>query len=66
MVVEFEEALRIVRAEAARCVRPKSEFVALLDAAGRVLAEPVKADRYQPGFYRSTRDVFAVRAEGSA
>jgi molybdopterin molybdotransferase len=38
------------------------ERVALLDSAGRILAEEVKADRDQPPFDRATRDGFAVRA----
>ena len=59
-VVEFEEALAIVLREA----RAKAGVtqVALLEAAGRVLAEDVKADRDQPPFDRATRDGFAVRA----
>ena len=59
-VVEFEEALAIVLREA----RGKAGVtrVALLEAAGRVLAEDVKADRDQPPFDRATRDGFAVRA----
>jgi molybdopterin molybdotransferase len=39
-----------------------SEAVALEQAAGRVLAAPVHADRDQPPFDRSTRDGFAVRS----
>jgi len=39
-----------------------TERVALLDLAGRVLAEEVKADRDQPPFDRASRDGFAVRA----
>ena len=41
---------------------PKAEEVALLDAAGRVLAERVAADRDYPPVSRSVRDGFAVRA----
>lgn len=37
--------------------------IALTTALGRVLAEPLRADRDQPPFARSTRDGFAVRAE---
>ena len=36
--------------------------VELLDTLGRVLAEPILADRDQPPFPRSTRDGFACRA----
>ena len=39
-----------------------TERVELLQAAGRVLAAPILADRDQPPFDRSTRDGFAVRA----
>jgi molybdopterin molybdotransferase len=66
MVVELEDALRIVRTEAAKLTQPGTQRVALLDAVGRVLAQPVKADRDQPGFDRSTRDGFAVQAAGPA
>ena len=39
-----------------------SEVVPLTAAAGRVLAAPIRADRDQPPFPRSTRDGFACRA----
>ncbi|MBO8141230.1 MAG: molybdopterin molybdotransferase MoeA [Firmicutes bacterium] len=38
------------------------ESVALLDATGRVLAEPVRSQEDLPGFDRSTVDGYAVRA----
>src|ERR1019366_2129034 len=41
---------------------PKREEIALLDAAGRVLAEDVAADRDSPALSRSVRDGYAVRA----
>ena len=62
MIVNFEEALRIVEREAGRVGTLGVERVGLLEAAGRVLAERVVADRDQPGFDRSTRDGYAVRA----
>ena len=40
------------------------EISGLLDALGRVLAEPILADRPQPPFARSTRDGFACDAAG--
>jgi molybdopterin molybdotransferase len=61
-LVEFEQALEIVLREAKRVAPRASEFVPLLSAAGRVLAEDVVADRDQPAFNRSTRDGFALRA----
>ena len=42
--------------------RDEREEVSTLDAAGRVLAEDVSADRDYPPFNRSARDGFAVRA----
>ena len=44
------------------CSGRQTEFVALLAAADRVLAEPVVADRDLPPFPRSTRDGYAVRS----
>ena len=41
---------------------PRMERVALDAAQGRVLAEPIFADRDQPPFPRSTRDGYAVCA----
>jgi molybdopterin molybdotransferase len=62
-VLGFAEALEVVLEHAAGVGVPGTEKVRLLDSAGRVLAERVKADRDQPPFDRSTRDGFAVRAE---
>jgi molybdopterin molybdotransferase len=53
-----QAALRLV--EGRRCAT-WSEWVALKDARGRVLAQRILADRDQPAFARSTRDGFAVR-----
>ena len=61
MIVDFEEALKLVLGAGWKRVA-EQEQVALLDARGRVLAEAIRADRDQPGFDRSTRDGFAVRA----
>ncbi len=63
-VLEFEEALAEVLRHAAAVAKParKPETVALESALGRVLAAPVRADRDQPPFGRSTRDGFAVRS----
>jgi molybdopterin molybdotransferase len=64
-VVSFADACRIVRDHADALVetapRP-SQSVGLSDGLGRVLSEPVYADRNQPPFRRSTRDGFACRA----
>lgn len=64
IVLSFEEASACVRRHAETllsAVRPV-EQAPLLAAAGRVLAQPILADRDQPPFPRSTRDGFACRA----
>jgi molybdopterin molybdotransferase len=61
-VVDFDEALKVVLAQAADVAIPATELVALLACQDRVLAKAVLADRDQPPFDRSTRDGFAVRA----
>ncbi len=61
-IPSFEDARHIVEAQAAGLLEPAIERVELLRAAGRVLAEPVLADRDIPPFPRSTRDGYAVRA----
>ena len=52
----------MVNQQAARVCPAATESLPLLDAVGRVLAEPVLADRDQPPFPRSTRDGFAASA----
>jgi molybdopterin molybdotransferase len=61
-IPSFEPARHLVEKYAAELRPPQTETVDLLQAAGRVLAEPVSADRDIPPFPRSTRDGFAVRA----
>jgi molybdopterin molybdotransferase len=61
-IPSFEDARHIVEEQAAIARRPGIERVELLQSAGRVLAEPVSADRDIPPFPRSTRDGYAVRA----
>jgi molybdopterin molybdotransferase len=60
-VLEFEAALELLRATGVEAV-PGLDEVGLLAARGRVLGEPVLADRDQPPFDRATRDGFAVIA----
>jgi molybdopterin molybdotransferase len=65
----YDQAAAVVAAYAAQLgrMRPAQERVELGQAAGRVLAQPLKADRDQPPFPRSTRDGYACRAaEASA
>ena len=62
LVLTFEEALETVTREAAKAAPADAEIVPLAAAAGRVLAECVKADRDFPPFQRAARDGYAVRA----
>ncbi|MDX2181628.1 MAG: molybdopterin molybdotransferase MoeA [Bryobacteraceae bacterium] len=61
MTVTFEEARAAVLARVAPA-QPPRETVSLDTAAGRVLAQPVIADRDYPPVARSIRDGFAVRS----
>jgi molybdopterin molybdotransferase len=64
-VLSFADASRIVREHADGLTgtpRHPPQVIPLLDSLGRVLADPVYADRDQPPFPRSTRDGFACRA----
>ncbi|MFZ0417014.1 MAG: gephyrin-like molybdotransferase Glp [Candidatus Sulfotelmatobacter sp.] len=63
LVLSFEDARRVVEDHASRLSPGSHETLDLLHAAGRILAEPVAADRDIPPFRRSTRDGYAVRAE---
>jgi molybdopterin molybdotransferase len=68
-VLSFEEAYEVVRERCRRILKAadrQTEEVLLLQGLGRVLAEPVVADRDFPPFPRATRDGFAVRAEDLA
>jgi molybdopterin molybdotransferase len=59
----FEQARQCVLDKVRECnPRPRVEKVSLSEAAGRVLAQPVLADRDYPPVARSVRDGFAVRA----
>jgi molybdopterin molybdotransferase len=59
-ILIFEEARRVVE-EHASGLRPKGrELLSILDALGRVLAEPIYADRDFPPFPRATRDGYAL------
>ena len=60
MALTFDEARACVLREAG--VSMGTESVWLAEAAGRVLAEEIPADRDYPPFPRSARDGFAVRA----
>ena len=61
----FEQARACVNAESLRIVAANrsTEIVPLLEAAGRVLAQEILADRDYPATARSMRDGFAIYAE---
>ncbi|MGD0737965.1 MAG: gephyrin-like molybdotransferase Glp [Terracidiphilus sp.] len=63
-LLSYTQAAAFVAKRAQRLVRskPATERVTLAAAAGRVLAETLRADSDQPPFARSTRDGFACRA----
>jgi molybdopterin molybdotransferase len=61
-ILSFEDARRLVEEHAKQLRPPDTEQVDLLAAPGRVLAEPVLADRDIPPFPRSTRDGYAVNS----
>jgi molybdopterin molybdotransferase len=61
--LSFAEARECVLREVRAAAKiPNTETIPLLDAAGRVLAEDVVADRDYPPVARSVRDGFAVRS----
>ena len=63
MMLRFSEARQTVLDKVrAGSDRPARETVELSGTAGRVLAEPILADRDYPPFDRATRDGYAVRA----
>jgi molybdopterin molybdotransferase len=57
----FDEARQCVLREVPP-LRDRTEFVVVLESAGRILAEDIRADRDYPPFDRSARDGLAVRA----
>jgi molybdopterin molybdotransferase len=62
LVMSFEDARIVVEEHAAQIASGADEVVDLLHASGRILAEPISADRDIPPFPRSTRDGYAVRS----
>jgi len=61
-ILSLEGARALIEEHASR-LRPKGrELLEILDAQGRVLAEPIHADRDFPPFPRATRDGYAIRA----
>ena len=62
LVLTFEDARSVVEKHASQIAPGDIETLHLLQAAGRVLAEPISADRDIPPFPRSTRDGYAVHS----
>jgi molybdopterin molybdotransferase len=60
-ILSFEEARALVEDHASRLQSKGKELLGLLDTQGRVLAEPIHADRDIPPFARATRDGYAIR-----
>jgi molybdopterin molybdotransferase len=65
-VLSFEEARRVVEQQAASLRPPRTETVDLDAGVGRVLAEPLFADRDFPPFPRAMRDGYALRSNDLA
>jgi molybdopterin molybdotransferase len=61
-LLSFEDARRSVEEHASGVRASETDAVALLSAAGRILAQSISADRDLPPFPRATRDGFALRA----
>ena len=61
-VLSFEEARHMVEEHAAKLAPVAKEPLELLESHGRILAEPVTADRNFPPFRRAARDGYAVIA----
>jgi molybdopterin molybdotransferase len=61
-IVSFEDARHMVEQHASQVSPGDVESTGLLSASGRVLAEPISADRDLPPFPRATRDGYAVQA----
>jgi molybdopterin molybdotransferase len=61
-ILSFEEARAMVEDHASHLRPSGRELLGILDAQGRVLAEPIHADRDFPPFTRATRDGYAIRA----
>lgn len=61
-ILSFEEARHVVETQAAKVIAVGKESLELLDSFGRVLAEPIFADRNFPPFRRAARDGYAVIA----
>jgi molybdopterin molybdotransferase len=66
MLTWQEARAKVIEVVRGRMGRPGRETLSLDRALGRILAEPIAADRDQPAFHRSTRDGFALRSADAA
>jgi molybdopterin molybdotransferase len=62
LILTLEAARCVVEKHASQIAPGEIETLHLLQAAGRILAEPISADRDIPPFRRSTRDGYAVHS----
>ena len=65
-VLTFEAARKLVEEHSARLHPSGKELIGIMDSNGRVLAEPITADRDFPPFARATRDGYALRSADAA
>jgi molybdopterin molybdotransferase len=65
-LLSFEDARHAVEKHASRLAPVSKEQLELSESYGRILAEPIKADRDFPPFRRAARDGYAVIAEDLA
>jgi molybdopterin molybdotransferase len=63
IALSFKEARHLVEAHASTLHPRRQELTSLVSSIGRVLAEPITADRDFPSFPRAARDGYALRAE---
>src|SRR4051794_11401055 len=65
-LLSFEDARHAVEKHASRLAPVSKEQLELSESYGRILAEPIKADRDFPPFRRAARDGYAVIADDLA
>ncbi len=66
MLPYTQARLKVIEAVSGLRRLPRTEDIALAEAAGRILSAPISADRDYPPFDRAARDGFAVRATDAA
>ena len=61
-VLPVEQAIEVAEQYGQNLPTPATEVVSIRESLGRVLAEPILADRDFPPFPRATRDGFALKS----